>query len=302
MKPQVQETDPAPGIAALPTPTQEDILRDQLATLLQEKSVLAEQLTAESGRLQEITTAHQQATNDLTTAKASIVSLTALVKDAQRDLSMTKAELEDQHRQLVVALTERDDAVAQWEEWSGNPFFGAVIELCRQSRGVPVTEELEAEFTKLVDAIHETGKAGAVTLTLGAKVMEGQTALIIGAKVTSKLPKGDADTAIVFLSGGKVTAEDPKLPKRMIDAKSRKPAPTPDEKATVAKLAKAKPLVVQVTAEPGLTPEEEEIYDHAAVLSTQEPMTAAKLQRRLKLSYTVAAKIMDTLRARGVAK
>ena len=313
MKTQAQDTDPAPGIAALPTPTQEDILRDQLATLLQEKGALAEQLTAESGRLQEVATAHQQAVNDLTTAKASIVSLTATLeaeqtqhvremREAQLNMQSVRAEIENVSRLRDEAVVERDEAVAQWQEWSGNPFFGAVIELCRQSRGVPVTEELESEFARLVDAINETGKGGTVTLTLGAKVMEGQTALIIGAKVTSKLPKGDADTAIVFLSGGKVTAEDPKLPKRMIDAKSRKPAPTPAEQATVAKLAKAKPVIVDVTAEPSLTPEEEEIYDHAAVLSTQEPMTAAKLQRRLKLSYTVAAKIMDALRARGVAK
>lgn len=298
-----------PTITALEKPSPTQILEDTISTLTAEKTALTLEvaglkanhelgvvvLNNEKQRSAGLAELLDETRQKMDTEHAKHV---ADMREQHLNLELVRAELERVAAELAQIRTERDEAVAQWEEWSGHPFFGAILELARQSKGTPVNEELREAFDDLVNAVSDTGKGGAVVLTLGMKVMEGTQAFVIASKVATKLPKGDPDNAIVFVSNGRITNEDPSLPPRMIDAPSRKPKPTVVEVRAEQKMATAKPIVEPPKC-PELTESEEQLYLAAVDMALIEPVTARKLQQRLKLGYNQTAKLMAALEARG---
>ena len=302
-------------ISALPTPTQADLHREEVEAhreqykaleaewlkLSQSKDALTAQLAAETGRLLEATTAHQRVTNDLATARASIVSLSEIVKDRDSKLEIAEAALEDQRGLIGEAQRQRDEALAQWEEWSKHPFFGAVYQLRRQCG--EVAAELAEHVDRVICGVNNSGKAGKVTLVLAIKGSEEHAgALIAAAKVTSTIPKGDPAKAYFFMDNGSPSENDPRQKQLPIKAEGRRPQPTAEDKALEAKLAAAKPVVDAQTI-PTVPEYLADDYDAALLVLEQEPnATAATLQRRMKLPYTRAALVFDLLKKRGVAK
>lgn len=296
------ETKPGnPDIKALPTPTEADGLRDQIATLVAANSGLGEKLTDATAQLEGIRELQERTSHELAQTKAQFAEATAEIAAKNNALREVNVALDERNKEIENLTTERDEAVAQWEEWSAHPFFSAVLELTRQSNGKPVTEELAEKMKELVDAVADTGKGGTVSLVLGAKPMDGHEALVIGAKVTSKLPKGDPDTAIVFMTAkGTMTSEDPKQKRLPLSGdRKMKPKTNPAAELEKAKAANVTEIPAEEPATEGLSEAEEEIYERAAQIAEGEKVTTPILQRRLKIGYNIAAKIFAALKERG---
>ena len=295
----------APEFKALPTPTEADQLRDKLAVAVATNAELGEKLADANNALSSVRELQERTSHELAQTKATLAETSAQVTAQFNTIEELNEAIEQKRRDIETLTTERDEAQAQWEEWSAHPFFSAVLELTRQSNGKPVTEELAEKMRELVAAVGDTGKGGTVSLVVGAKLMEGQAhAMVIGAKVTSKLPKGDPDTAIVFMNDkGQMTSEDPRQKRLPLPGdKARKPKV--NEKHELAKAKSA--TVVEIQADAGkdgpteLSAEEEEIYGRAVKIASEATVvSAALLQRRLKISFAQASRICEALKNRG---
>lgn len=310
-----QETpEPAPVIEALPTPTPEQILADRLksaetliATTDAKLRETLELLAGETKALTEERTRSHSLAEMLDESRkareAEIKQHVAEMQEQHRNYKLLKAELEEVSRLRDNAIEakdkaehERDEARAQWEEWSTHPFFGALYQLERQ------TGELSADLVEHVDrviaGVNDSGKAGKVTLVLGIKASEEHRgALIAAAKVSSTVPKGDPSRAYFFMDKGRITEDDPAQPPLIKTPRSLKPAATVEEKQLEQKLAKAKP-VVEVTEVP-----EDMIEDYDAALQVVSvdgaKASVSLLQRRMKIGYNRASELFELLKKRG---
>jgi hypothetical protein len=306
-------TPEEPTIKALPTPTEADGLRDQLATLVAANSDLAEKLGDATTALQGVRELQERTSHTLAQTQAQLAEANAQITGLNNAIREVNAALEQKNSELETLRTERDEAVAMWEEWNKHPFFSAVWQLAMQTDSVndqrpasaqekTVMEELADDWRELVAAVNKTGKGGTVTLALGMKPLEGQhAAMVVGSKVAKKLPKGDPATAIVFVDqNGTMTADDPNQKRLPLSGdKKRKPKVTPAAELAKAKAAKVVEIPEGITEDgPELSDDEEEIYDAAAPIAAQEKVTAAILQRRLRIPYVTAARIFTALKER----
>lgn len=317
MKPVQDETTEPPAIEALPTPTAEQILSDKLATADAKITVLEAGIASATAELditakllgeEKTRSGHlaEMLDESRTARDAEIKQHVAEMQEQHRNYKLLKAELEEVSRLRTEAIEakdkaehERDEARAQWEEWSTHPFFGALYQLDRQ------TGELSADLVEHVDrviaGVNDSGKAGKVTLVLGIKASEEHRgALIAAAKVTSTVPKGDPSRAYFFMDKGRITEDDPAQPPLIKTPRSLKPAPTVDEKQLEQKLAKANP-VVEVTEVP-----EDMIEDYDAALQVVRvegaKASVSLLQRRMKIGYNRASELFELLKQRGAVK
>jgi hypothetical protein len=100
------------------------------------------------------------------------------------------------------------DTEPQEDKAGGNSFLATL----QRHRGGRLLAQASGKLAEVVAGVHDTGKAGTVTLTLTIKpAQRGQSAVVVTDKLTGKVPTLEAEASFWFATpAGQLCKEDPR--------------------------------------------------------------------------------------------
>jgi hypothetical protein len=100
------------------------------------------------------------------------------------------------------------------------------IEMLKELRSGNALAELAREMRKVIGAVRESHRPGALTLTIKLKPLKGHGALDISDMVTTKTPSPERESSILFATeDNRLSRNDPRQPE--LDGLRRAAAPGP---------------------------------------------------------------------------